>query len=85
MDLPPMQLKPLFGVARSRIISICVVAIFLGIAGCRGFFVPQCQEYNDCTSGTTTGTTGTTSTTSTTSTTGTTSTTATTGTTTTHD
>ncbi|MGB8480893.1 MAG: beta-propeller fold lactonase family protein [Acidobacteriaceae bacterium] len=43
------------------------------------FFVPLCQEYNDCTSTTTTGTTGTTSTTATTGTTSTTSTTSTTG------
>ena len=41
VDLPPMQLKPLLRGARSRIVSICVVAVFLGIAGCRGFFVPD--------------------------------------------
>ena len=81
MDLTPMQFQPLLRVARRRIVSIGVVAVFLGIAGCRGFFVPLCQEYNDCTSTTTTGTTGTTSTTSTTATTGTTGTTATTSTT----
>lgn len=79
-----MHFKALLRNARSRIASICIVVVILGIAGCRGFFVPVCQEYNNCTSSTTTGTTGTTSTTSTTSTTattGTTSTTATTGTT----
>ncbi len=81
MDLPPKQFQPPLRRAPSRIVSICVVAVFLGIGGCRGFFVPTCQQYNDCTSGTTTGTTGTTSTTSTTATTGTTGTTATTGTT----
>ena len=81
MDLTPKQFEPLLRVARRRSISICVVAVLLGITGCRGFFVPLCQEYNTCTSTTTTGTSGTTSTTSTTSTTGTTSTTATTGTT----
>ncbi|MGC1870668.1 MAG: beta-propeller fold lactonase family protein [Acidobacteriaceae bacterium] len=84
MDLSPKQFQPLSRVARRRIISICVAAIFLGIVGCQGFFVPECQEYNDCTSTTTstTSTTGTTSTTATTGTTSTTSTTATTGTTT---
>ena len=81
MDLSPKQFQPLLRRAPSRIVSICVAAVFLGIGGCRGFFVPTCQQYNDCTSGTTTGTTGTTSTTSTTATTGTTGTTATTGTT----
>ena len=81
-----MQFQPLFRAARRSIVPICVVAVFLGITGCTGFFVPTCQEYNDCTSTTTsttsttsttgtTGTTATTSTTSTTSTTGTTSTT----------
>jgi 6-phosphogluconolactonase (cycloisomerase 2 family) len=81
VDLPPKQFQPLLRGARSRIIPICIVAVLLGIAGCQGFFVPVCQENNDCTSSTTTGTTGSTSTTSTTATTGTTSTTATTGTT----
>ena len=47
-----MQLKPVLRGARNKIVPICVMAILLGIAGCRGFFVPECQEYNDCTSGT---------------------------------
>ena len=81
VDLLAMYFQRLLCVARRRMMSICVMAVFLGIAGCRGFFVPVCQEYNDCTSTTTTGTTSTTSTTATTGTTSTTSTTGTTSTT----
>jgi 6-phosphogluconolactonase (cycloisomerase 2 family) len=75
-----MQLHSLLRFARRRIVSVCVAAIVLGLTGCTGFFIPECQEYNDCTA-TTTSTTSTTSTTGTTATTGTTSTTSTTATT----
>ena len=75
MDFSPMQLKPLIRIARSKVILVGMGAILLCIVGCSGFFVPTCQENNDCTSSTTTGTTSTTSTTSSTATTSTTSTT----------